>query len=437
MEGGDRQMRQRAPFDPGGFVAFAVLGILAVGNLATAGGCDQGSSDGEVGGTPGDSGPGDAASPQDGDATPAADAIRDTAKEANSDAGSDVSSNACLKWNPGHYLLPTKQWTVEKVEGVLSDPGNHLRGLQIGVAWRSLEPSKGVYDLTPVRDALEIVRKHHKQLFVQVADRVFNSDDRPVPDYLYEDPLYNGGVEQFQHKRGSVARIWDPVVMERFNLLVRELGTAFDDDPNFEGLNFGESALDIDTKNARGYTDQALAAGMISRIDAAVAAFPTSVVIQYMNYGPPELVQVVEHLPGAGAGMGGPDLVPDEGRFDYKPRIPTYNYYPTYAGKMPLGVAVQTENFLRPEWFFEYCPTHATAAICAQRDGNYVKRKGDFTLDSFWKMGLDTLKLNYIFWAGIDKWDRYRYGFMEDILPYINQKKAEINSSCPENHEPQ
>ena len=338
----------------------------------------------------------------------------------------------CRKWHPGHYVLATN---AKQVDRHLSAAGNYIRGSQVVVSWRALEPEEGVYDLTPIEALLGAVRKHDKQLFLQFTERDFKGTARPVPDYLYDDPRYNGGVQPMKHGGGSVARLWDPAVMERMNLLIAKLGKRFDEDPHFEGINFPESSLDIDKAKAPGYSEQALIDGMKSRIDAATAAFRDSVVIQYMNWGSEEMLEAVSaYLAPAGAGMGGPDLVPDEGRFPYKPRMPAYDYYPVYAGQAPLGTAVQSENLVRPEWYFEYCPSNPDAALCRQdKDGNYVKRKGDFALESFIDMGVHTLHLNYIFWFAA-KGDRYRYQWNEDIVPFINAQEGVIVAECPLNH---
>ncbi|MBU1289796.1 hypothetical protein KKG85_00940 [Patescibacteria group bacterium] len=316
----------------------------------------------------------------------------------------------CKKWNPGHYILPTSEEDLDEIELILSNPLNHIAGLQAYFTWRQLETEKGVYDFSKIEEMLELVKKYNKHLFVQVSDRTFKAGEKPVPDYLYEDPIYNGGIELFTSGKGSVSRIWDPNVNERFNLLILELGKRFDDKENFEGIVFEESALDIDTTTAEGYSVEKLVDGIMHRNNAAALAFPNSVVIQYMNYGPSEFINLFEYLYLTGVGTGGPDLVPDKGRFPEKQRIPAYDYYPLYAGKMPLGVAVQTPNLMKDE----------------------RNKKGIFTLDGFWDMGLNTLKLNYIFWSFVEQpW--HKFSFTNDILPYINEREGEINDGCPEN----
>lgn len=337
----------------------------------------------------------------------------------------------CRKWNPGHYILITSLESAKEVESIIANPGNNIKGVQVAYLWRNLEHKKGVYDFTSIEEHLNIVKKYNKQLFIVLGDRVFDANEKPVPDYLYLEQQYNGGVEPLING-GSVARIWDAAVMERCNRLVEELGKKFDNDSNFEGLAFEESSLGINVKTAKGYSPESYADALFSRIEAAAKAFPNSSVLMYMNWFPHELKKVIEYLPKDGIGLGGPDLVPDEGRFGYKERIPAYNYYPKYSGVIPLGTAVQSENLVRPEWFLGECRMHPFNAICKKdKYGNYEKRKGDFTLEGFWHMGVNTLKLNYIFWASVED-KKYKYRFRNDILPFINAKGGKINDECPD-----
>jgi hypothetical protein len=49
-------------------------------------------------------------------------------------------------------------------------------------------------------------------------------------------------------------------------------------------------------------------------------------------------------------------------------------------------------------------------------------------------MGLNTLKLNYIFWSFVEQpW--HKFNFTDDILPYINEREGKINDGCPENRQ--
>jgi len=355
------------------------------------------------------------------------------------DVGSDrkpvmTSSNEitrCSKWHPGHYLLITRDTTRSEVEEILSNPNNYITGVQIGYYWYDLEPQKDKYDFSRIIAHLEAIKKYNKQLFISFMDRNFDPKDRSVPIYIINDPEYHGGVEP-TNDGGFIARLWDPLVIQRSNKLIEEMGKHFDKDPNFEGINFDESSLNIDITKAHGYSHQAYADALKNRVDSAHKAFPTSTVIMYMNYGPPELLKVIEHMAKVGVGMGGPDLEPDKGLFPYRLRTPAFAYYPKYAGRIPLGTAIQYANMLRPDYFQEYCPSHPNAPLCRKdKRGNYVKRKGDFSLDGFWDMGLNTLKLNYFFW-GMYNGREFKFQFYKDVLPSINSRKGEINKACPE-----
>lgn len=353
----------------------------------------------------------------------------------NTQGNEPFSMSGCKKWNPGHYILLTKDTTQEEVEEIISNQSNYIKGVQIGYLWHDLEPEKDVYNFSLIEEHLNIIKKYNKQLFVSFSDRNWRVSYQAVPNYLLTDPVYQGGVEPMVvHEGSSIARLWDPLVMERSNKLIEAMGRRFDNEFNFEGINFDESSLDINTITAVGYSNRAYADALISRADSAAKAFPNSTVIMYMNYGPQELICVIYYLSEIGIGIGGPDLVPDQGRFSYKLRTPAYEYYPALSGKVPLGTAVQSENLVRPEWYDEYCTLYPeNTRICVKdKYGNYVRRKGNFTLDGFWDMGLNTLKLNYIFWQDV-KGDRYKFQFKEDILPYINERDGKINNNCSEN----
>lgn len=354
--------------------------------------------------------------------------------------GEKISSSESIpkaekKWHPGHYMLQDKTWTVAKLDEEASKLDGYVKGIQIGAWWRDLEPQKDVYDFSRIKEILAVAKKYKKQLFVQVMDRIFATTGRPIPDYLYDYPAYSGGAAPFTGSVGSIAKFWEPPVGERFNLLVKALGKEFDTDPYFEGINFDESTLPLNAAAVAGYSDQKLLDAMELRIDNAVESFPHSVVIQYMNYYPQNIVGLYEYIYKAGAGIGGPDLVPDEGRFPEKPRIPAYDFYPKYAGKMPLGTAVQSEEFLDPEWLDQFCAAHAdmNVNLCQKVNGNYLRKKGNFTLDSFFEMGLNTLKLNYIFWEVVEG-ENYKYSWEKDVKPFITEKKGKINEACPENY---
>ncbi len=76
-----------------------------------------------------------------------------------------------------------------------------------------------------------------------------------MPDYIREDTIYHGGVamqydfpgEGKPTTSGWVARVWDPAVRERYNLLIQKLATKFDG--KIYGINLPETAVDFDEHN--------------------------------------------------------------------------------------------------------------------------------------------------------------------------------------------
>ncbi|MBM4019760.1 MAG: hypothetical protein FJ288_15805 [Planctomycetes bacterium] len=325
-------------------------------------------------------------------------------------AAAEPSVPAAPKWNPGHYMLVWGGYTHRHFDCLA---GSALQGAQVRYEWRDLEPRKGEYDFSKIESDLAYLEKLGKRLFMQLMDRRFHSSGRPLPDYLYDDPAYGGGAEPFQGKGGSVARVWDPAVRERMTALLRALGRRFDREPHFEGFAFEESAIAVDRQKARGFTPRAYLDGLKELMRAAKEAFPHTTVIEYANWmaSPPgALKELAEHCRQVGAGWGGPDVVPDgaAGRAP-RTRIPAYDLYPLYAGKMPLGTAVQTPSF--------------------------GGKEGRFTLDELYAMGTQTLKLNYMFWIRVEG-ANYSHSFTRDILPFINARKGAINADRPENLRP-
>lgn len=319
---------------------------------------------------------------------------------------SKASDIDCVKWNPSHYVMLTRKYKKIDPENFIASLDNNFKGVQIKLSWRDFEVEKNHYNFNDIERILAILKKYDKRLFLQITERSFKSDKRPIPDYLYEEPEYEGGAEPFK-REGSVAKIWNPAVLKRFNNLIKALGNRFDCEPAFEGINFPETALPVDKKKAKNFSKSKYVNAMKLRLQAAKKAFPHSVVIQYINYLPKEELEgFIRYCYETGVGMGGPDLVPDIGRHENKKRIPAYDYYQFYAGKMPFGMAVQSPNFTR--------------------------KKGIFSLDDFWDMGVNTLRLNYIFWAAVEG-RNYTHSFARDIAPYVRKKSGKINTQCPEN----
>jgi hypothetical protein len=318
-------------------------------------------------------------------------------------------SQSNVKWNPGHYMLVWRGYTNRHFDTITD---SHFKGAQVRYDWSDLEPQKGIYDFSRIETDLKYLESRGKRLVIQLMDRRFHSNGRSLPDYLYEDEIYHGGTEPFKSKGGSVARLWDRAVLDRYLALLRELGSRFDKEPYFEAFTFEETAIGIDKVNAEGFTHRKYLDALEEMVTVAKVAFPHTTVIMYGNWlSNPKgaLAELAEHCFQTGAGWGGPDIVPDKapGRTKAgKTPIAGYALYRQYAGKMPLGAAVQTPSF--------------------------GGKEGTFKLEELYDTGVNILRLNYIFWIRVEG-ERYSHSFTKDILPFIEGKRGHINADAPEN----
>lgn len=338
-----------------------------------------------------------------------------------------TADSHAVQWHPGHYVTPNRSYlkmahdrrVEETAEKLIASLPPTIVGVKGGAYWRNLETSEGVYDFTVIEKQLAMCARHHKYFLCAISERHFNPVEKPVPDYLYE-PKYRG-VATFPIPqcgvRGSIARIWDPTVLDRFNRLVAELGKRFSREPFFEGIVFVETALN----RGPSMTDLTLDSyvnALKSRLIHAKKAFPYSVVLQETNWlinGLPSnkqsMADLVRFCHDIGAGISGPDLIPDRQRDPARPRCLAYEFYPQFAGRMPLGCNIED-----PEYMGKVGSMHL----------------GQLTPEGIYQMGMDTLKLNYFFWSLRDK-PGDNFTFSGDVLPLLKKMEGKVHTTRPEN----
>lgn len=331
-----------------------------------------------------------------------------------------------IKWHPGHYALPLDHTfltmnknpaVAEKFELFVASLPVEIIGVQGGAYWSMLESEKDLYDFSLIKTQLQICAKYKKYFFCTISEKQFGAIKNPVPDYIVTDLEYHGGLAPFRDGHGSQARIWDPAVLNRFNKLISEIGKRFDQEPYFEGIEFVETSLNIDY-NIERFDPADYITALKQRLASAKKAFPTSVVIQETNWLPgaskEQMADFFQFCKEEGVGIGGPDLIPDTERIPERPRIPAYEFFPKYAGEMPLASDVQSPQYQ-----------------------GYVGNKiiGTLTTEGIYDMGVNTLKLNYIFW-GVCDWKNTNFTFSRDVIPYIKYMKGKINTKCPVNLKP-
>ena len=294
-----------------------------------------------------------------------------------------------VKWHPGHYVfLGTSKLNTE----VLTLP--HFRGVQKVYTWRDFEPEMGHYDFSLLKADLALAKMHDRQLVVQFSFKSFTAGARNVPDYL-TGPEYGGGV--YVTTKGALNPvIWNRKVAARFDALLTALGREFDQDPNLEAVNLPETAPSANFQKLpqpeiEPYTEQGYFAALKQQMATLRRVFPNTVVIQYLNFPPNLLVELTDYAKEIGVGMGGPDVYPRESPLS-DPMTGIYRLYGKLAGTVPMGAAVQIENYSialkqRSGW--------GRVHLGATAPGDEIP----FPVRDHLRLALQTLKLNYLFWS--------------------------------------
>lgn len=230
-----------------------------------------------------------------------------------------------------------------------------ISGAQIIYSWKQLEPKKDVYDFSKIEEDLRFLSKIHKKLFIQLQDRSFDPTVFNVPNYIREDKIYHGGIamqydfpgEGKPISSGWVARVWDPAVKERFQLLIQKLADQFDGE--IYGINLPETAADFDTNHLpEGFTQDKYFNAEIENIAALRKAFHQSIVLQYINFFPGEwdndhhyMSRMFSYAMTHQIGLGGPDVVP----YRKSQMKNSYPFFHKLKGKILTGMAIQEPDY--------------------------------------------------------------------------------------------
>jgi len=279
-------------------------------------------------------------------------------------------------------------------------------GAQIMYPWRELEPERGKYDFSAIREDFEYLRSHGKKLFIQLQDATFRADYKGVPDYLLTCEFDGGAVTQVNDNgsiAGWVAKRWNPQVQARFALLLRELGKEFDG--RIEGINLQESAIGVNSKIDSAFTPERYAESLKINMLALKQAFSTSTTMQYANFMPGEwlpgddrgyLRSIYQYGEEIGVGLGGPDLlIKRKGQLNHTIAM---MHEGTYT--VPLGIAVQDGNYIE----------QTGNSVAVSNRTNIVP-----VLHAFAK---DFMKVRYMFWSCEEPY------FTGDVIPcFVPQSK--------------
>jgi hypothetical protein len=270
-----------------------------------------------------------------------------------------------------------------------------IDGAQIMYSWKQLEPQKGQYNFSIVREDYEYLLSHGKKLFIQLQDATFSPHYMGVPSYLLTEEYDGGSTIQYNddnQAEGWVAKRWNPNVQKRFAMLLTAIGKEFDG--KIEGINLQESAIGVTSKTDTTFTPDIYVASLKSNMLALKKAFPKSTAMQYANFMPGEwlpwddkgyLRSIYEYGQEIGVGLGGPDLmVQRKGQLNH---IIAMMHESEYS--VPLGIAIQDGNYI--------------GKTGADQDYNEVEdvelNKYENNIPLLHAFAKDFLKVKYMFWV--------------------------------------
>jgi hypothetical protein len=277
-----------------------------------------------------------------------------------------------VKWHPGHYAFV--QFSTLREEHIYKN----FRGVQKAYTWRALEPEKDRYDFSAIRADLAFLGRHDRRLVIQVQTKTFGAGQNDCPPYLSGSD-YGGGVYTTRwHSFNPI--IWDERVNQRLNALYTQLGKALDREPFLEAVVIPETAttFEVADRDTLRYTSEAYTRSVETGMQALRDAFPTTVVIQYVNMPPESIQALADYAKAHAVGFGGPDIYPHDPVLT-NPQRGVYRLYPALSGIVPLGAAVQQNDYTQGAAFREPA--------------------GETSVTEIYEFGRDTLRLNYIFWG--------------------------------------
>lgn len=293
--------------------------------------------------------------------------------DACGDASAPMLAGSTRKYHPGHYTIMVKNADSQKFMASALQPG--MVGLAKRYSWRSLEPTQGVYDFSEIKSDLAWAVANGTRLIVVIEYKTFVVEKAG--------PAYLDSLEIRNNMGGYTLEIWSPVVVARYNALIKALGAQIDSNSNFEGLADQETALSLDTATlkAHGYTPEKYRDALISMLTASTVSMPTSRVFWFMNFltgNQSYIGTIAATVAPLGVVMGGPDVWPDNQSLETM----AYPYYAQFAGKMPLFGQVEDINYNEP---------HMTKGYGTK----------DWTMLELFNFAVSTMHVNYMIWMRV------------------------------------
>ena len=325
------------------------------------------------------------------DAVPVTAPVALSSADACGAAIAPVPAASGRKYHPGHYTIVVNGVDAQAFMTSSLQPG--MVGIVRRYTWRSLEPSQGVYNFSVIKSDLAWATANGAHFVVVIDyDSVVAENDGPA---------YLAPYEIRNQAGGYTLELWSPVVIARFNALIKALGAQIDSISSFEGLANQETSLNLGsaTLKALGYTPELYRDALINILSAATVSLPTSRVFWYMNFlvgNQAYIGTIAAAVAPLGVVMGGPDDWPDNQSLETK----AYPYYTQFAGKMPLFIQVEATNYAEP---------HMTSGYTTK----------DWTMLELYDFALTNLHVNYMFWMRIPKPANAAAYDWADALPVI------------------
>jgi hypothetical protein len=317
------------------------------------------------------------------------------------------ASAQSIKFHPGHYIMlnggdsmSTHLKHIDEIKDV-----DAIKGVQIRIWWKDLETSKGVYNFSMIDTYLARVKSYHKRLVIRVMDRKFNTTKSSgiIPSYMLTSN-YHWGVTR--SRTGYVAKLWDPVVMDRLIALYRAMGKRYNESGYFEGITTEESTLSLPSPYPSGYSDGALEYQYARLISQVRSAMPNTAFFMNANWlgSTSTMSKLVQSQVTPYASTNSSNTVPSKMNTGQIVWTGGGSYGADYRGRLPIASSVET--------------------------GEIGGNLGDYTPSQIGSYAYNTLKVNYLFWvrntwAG-DSSQRWDTG----ILPYL-KKNPPVRTGCP------
>lgn len=330
------------------------------------------------------------------------------------------SPSSGIKWHPGHYMMMrSRTRNPSKELGWIDAIGNEsaVQGSLVVWVWSDLEKGKGQYDFSQIDQYLKRLKSQPqpKRLIVRIEERQFNTTTgTSTPAYIRNDPEYNGG--EVKMANGTIARVWEPAVMDRLIALHKALGDRYDSDPYFEGVSTEETSIGFSSQvPPPGSFSNAALLTQFERLGTGLrAAFPHSQVFMTTNYlgNDSQMEELIKLSVSNRLAIGGPDTW---GRTFITDKVRVLQ-----SDAIVQGIRGSTTDY------------RGLAAIKSEIEdtelGGYI---GKFAPADLYDVAYNTLHANYILWerndysgGSLQRWDT-------GILPLIRSVGGKTFTACP------